>query len=177
VRTMSAMAAPDFVPVRPGTRKSYESPPRRPDSWTATRPAEVIEGGQPEGPALGSQGPDQGYALKLANSFRGKLHLAAGEHDDDAIAGCLGVALRRAAIYGRAPMMPDLKLAFALFGFTSEAPDPELVAFRTPLFAEVANPHHYREARHLANLVPEASLRLSPDAVAAAKDWRALLGQ
>ncbi len=174
--TMSAMAAPDFVPVRPGTRKSYESPPRRPDSWTATRPAEVVQDGQPEGVALGAQGPDQGYALKLANSFRGKLHLTKGEHEDDAIAGCLGVALRRAALYGRAPMMPDLKLAFAIFGFTTESADPELVAFRTPLFAEVANPHHYRESRHLANLVPEATLRLTPAAAESAKDWRSLLG-
>ena len=174
---MAAMAAPDFVPVRPGTPKSYESPPRRVGSWLASRPGEVVECGQPEGDGLGSQGPDQGYALKLANSFRGKLALTKGEHEDDAIAGCLGVAMRRASLFGRAPMMPDLRLAFAVFGFLSEGADAQLVAFRKPLFAEAANPHHYSEARHIAALVPEATLRLTPDAVATATDWRPLLGQ
>src|SRR4051794_34442092 len=100
------MAAPDFVPVRPGSPKYYGSPPRRLGSWTAVRPAEAVENGQPEGGPFGFQGPDQGYALKLANSFHGKLHLTAGEHEEDAIAGCLMVAMRRASLFGRAPMMP-----------------------------------------------------------------------
>ena len=174
---MSPMATPDFVPVRPGSPKYYESPPRRLGSWNASRPAEVVEGGQPAGGAFGSQGPDQGYALKLANSFHGKLHLAPGEHEEDAIAGCLVVAMRRASLYGRAPMMPDLKLAFSLFGFLDEGAPADLVAFRTPLFVEMSNPHHYFEGRHIASLVPEATLRLTPEAVAASTDWRALLGQ
>ncbi len=173
---MADMAAPDFVPVRPGAPKSYESPPRREGSWTARRPAEVVGDGQPEGEAFGSQGPDQGYALKLAKSFAGNLVLAKGEHEADAIAGCLGVAMRRASLFGRAPAMPDLRVAFAAWGFLGEAA-PELVAFRKPLFAEAANPHHYFEKRTIANLVPEATLRMTPDAVASSKDWRALLGQ
>ena len=38
--------------------------------------------------------------------------------------------------------------------------------------------HHYMEARAVADLVPEETLRKTPDAVAAAypADWRALLG-
>ena len=171
------MAAPDFVPVRPGTSKSYESPPRRLGSWRATRPGEVVAGGQPEGESLGYQGPDQGYALKLANSLRGTLHLAAGEHEDDAIAGCLGVAMRRASLYGRAPMMPDVRVAFAVFGFSNDNAPDDLVLFRRPLFAEAANPHHYAAARRIANLVPEATLRLTPEAAASADDWHALLGR
>lgn len=173
---MADMAAPDFVPVRPGARKSYESPPRREGSWTPARPAEVVDTGQPEGAGLGSQGPDQGYAMRLVRSFRGNLVVAKGEHEADAIAGCLAVAMRRASLFGRAPAMPDLRLAFAVWGFLAEAPD-DLVAFRKPLFEEAANPHHYFEKRHIASLVPEATLRMTPDAVAAAKDWRALLGQ
>ncbi len=171
------MAAPDFVPVRPGASKAYSSPPRRLGSWRADRVGEAVDQGQPEGNTFGSQGPDQGYALKLANSLRGTLHLQADEHEDDAIAGCLGVAMRRASLYGRAPMMPDIRLALSVFGFGAPSPPADLVAFRKPMFAEVANPHHYREARQLANSVPEATLRLTPDAVAAAEDWRTLLGQ
>ena len=137
----------------------------------------MVEAGQPEGESFGYQGPDQGYALKLANSFRGKLHLTEGEHEDDAITGCLGVAMRRASLYGRAPMMPDLRLALAVFGFLSASADASLVGFRKPLFAEAANPHHYSESGRIATLVPEATLRLTPEAVASADDWRVLLGQ
>ena len=171
------MAAPDFVPVRPSAPKVYTSPPRRLGSWRADRVGETVDQGRPEGNTFGSQGPDQGYALKLANGLRGTLHLQAGEHEDDAIAGCLGVATRRASLFGRAPMLADIRLAFSVFGFGAASPPADLVAFRKPLFAEVANPHHYREARQLANSVPEATLRLTPEAVAAFTDWRTLLGQ
>src|SRR5512145_1739173 len=95
-RTLRAMAAPEYVPLRPGrTDKAYESPPRRPESWLALRPAEVVDDGeQPEGRDLGYQGPDQGYALKLANAQRDKLRLTEGEHADDVIAGFVAIALR-----------------------------------------------------------------------------------
>jgi hypothetical protein len=132
---------------------------------------------QPEGAAYGNQGPDQGYALKLAERFRGGLHLAPGESEDDVLAGCVAVALRRASLFGRAPVVHDLRVAFELFGFLDEAADDELVAFRSPLFAELANPHHYLEVRHVVSGVPEESLRLSPEAVRARRaEWRALVG-
>ena len=83
----------------------------------ADRPGEVVGGESASGPGMGHQGPDQGYALKLAQSFAGRLVLAAGEREDDALAGCCAVALRRASIFGRAPVMHDLRLALELFGF------------------------------------------------------------
>ena len=88
------MAAPDYVP-KPTDEKPrvYESPPRRPDSWCADRPAE-IDGLQPSGRQLGTPGPDQGYALKLARQFEGWLVLTPGESQDDAVAGCMAIALR-----------------------------------------------------------------------------------
>jgi hypothetical protein len=172
------MAAPEYVPLRPGrTDKAYESPPRRPDPWLADRPAEIVdEGEQPEGRDYGYQGPDQGYALKLANAQRDKLRLTTGEHADDVIAGCVAIALRRASIYGRAPVIHDVRLALELFGFLDDAPD-DLVAWRKPVFEELSNPHHYFEVRRLASHVPEATLRMTPDDITAKRaDWRALLG-
>ena len=129
------------------------------------------------GPGLGYQGPDQGYALKLAERFEGRLALAAGEREDDALAGCCAVALRRASLFGRAPVVHDLRLALELFGFLDEA-DAGLAAWRRDQFAGAASHHGYHVKLRLAGLVPEATLRLAPAAVAeaCAEDWRAPLG-
>lgn len=172
------MSAPTHVPGRVNEKTVYRSPPRRPESWTADRPGEVIGSPQPSGRALGNQGPDQGYVLKLAAGLRDELVLAPGEHAADALAGACAVALRRASIFGRAPMIGDLRLALTLFGYLGDAPD-ELVALRRERFDEVHHSTiHYFAAREIADLVPEATLRMSPAEVAAAcaADWKAPLG-
>lgn len=168
------MSAPSFVPGRPNQKKAYSSPARRRGSWSANRPGDVIGTAQPSGPALGNQGPDQGYVLKLAEHFRKDLVLRPSEHSADALTGCCAVALRRASLYGRAPMSGDLKLALTLFGYLDEAPD-ELVKLRRARFDEVHHQTiHYFAAREIADMVPEATLRMSPDEVAAAceADWK-----
>jgi hypothetical protein len=174
------MAAPEFVPIAPvrSTAQAYVSPPRRSDSWVASRPGEVVGAPQPEGGALGYQGPDQGYALGLAELFRDRLALADDESADDAIAGCLSVALRRASMFGRAPVVHDLRIAFTLFGFLDSPADPALVAWRRGHFAGLAGHHHYVEGRHLASMVPEETLRMTPAQVEAEHldGWRGPLG-
>jgi hypothetical protein len=125
---------------------------------------------------LGNPGPDQGYALVLAHRFEGRLYLTDGEHEVDAMAGCVGVALKRASVFGRAPVLHDLTIAFTIWGFLREAPE-DLVTLRKPLFAEVANPNHYPEQRKIVDMVPEEALRQSPQQAAEAhlRDWRSLL--
>jgi hypothetical protein len=170
------MAAPEYVPTKPAQQvRVYESPPRDKLPWYPTRPGELV-GGQPRGDQLGYQGPDQGYALKLANAFKGTLTLAAGEHEADALAGAVATALKRASLFGRAPVVHDLTTALNVWGFLGEAPK-ELVEIRRPLFAEVANPHRYADQRRVADLVPEAVLRMTPTEVAEAarRDWRSVL--
>ncbi len=170
------MAAPDFVPLDPARRvRVYTSPPRRGDAWVADRPGDLGTR-QPKGPQLGSMGPDQGYAYRLVRQFDGKLSLGKVSHDD-AVAGCVAVAMKRSALFGRAPVIHDLRAAFTLFGFLDPSPPAELVALREELFAEVASPHHYPERRHLVDLVPDAVLAGTPDAIAAAyqADWRSNL--
>lgn len=172
------MAAPEHVPVdRTLPVRAYESPPRLPDPWLATRPGEVVAGGQPRGERLGNQGPDQGYALGLARRFQGKLTLAPGEHEKDALAGAVGVALKRASLFGRAPVVHDLTVALTVWGLLDEAP-PELAELRKRLFEEVSHPHHYAGLRRVVDLVREEGLLLSPAQVAEAHqvDWRSLLG-
>lgn len=172
------MAAPKFSPVGPLDRaRGYESPDHVPDAWRADRPAEV-HGRQPVGARLGYQGPDQGYALLLAERLRPEIRCQPGESVDDALSGCTAVAMRRASLYGRAPVMPDLRIAFTIWGYLDGNPPAELVDIRRPTFEGVANSlHHYEERRALVDSVPEATLRRTLDQVRASypNDWRALL--
>ncbi|MFK8023584.1 MAG: hypothetical protein AB8G26_06435 [Ilumatobacter sp.] len=172
------MAAPKFTPVEPtDAPRYYESPDHVPASWTPDRPGE-IDGFQPQGDRLGAPGPDQGFAIKIANSMRDRLHLRDGENSEDVIRGCLGVALRRASLFSRAPVVHDLTIAFTVWGFLDEAPDAELVELRTPLFEGLRHVgHHYAESRVVVDHVPTETLRSTPAQVEAAyrSGWRDLL--
>jgi hypothetical protein len=158
------MAAPEYVP-RPKAEQArvYESPPWRFEPWLAERPAD-LDGGQPIGERLGYPGPDQGFMLRLARSFEGKLALADGEREEDVLAGACAIALRRASLFGRAPVIHDLTVALKAFGYLDDAAPPpaDLVAFRRPFFDGVANHHHYAQLRELADMLRDPVLRRSP---------------
>ncbi len=167
------MPQPEFVPVKQVDKVRRESLIPTPDEWRANRPAEIESVFAPSGAALGNPGPDQGYALKLAKTLAPKLALSSHEHTEDAVAGCLAVALKRAALFGRAPVIYDLELAFTLWGFLGEPPE-DLIEHRKPLF-EAAS-HHYWDQRAIVAAVPESTLRLSHTEVAARQsDWRDLI--
>jgi hypothetical protein len=107
------------------------------------------------------------------------LRLQPGERADDAVRGCLGIALRRASLFGRAPVSHDLTLAFTIWGFLDDTPPADLVEFRRKLFAGVGNVgHHYAEGRMIADMVPESTLRASVEEVSAASPdrWMELTG-
>jgi len=173
------MAAPEFVPVPAAARpRTYESPDHIPDRWQPVRPGELV-GRQPQGERLGYQGPDQGFALVLAHRFRDRLRMQAGERVEDAVAGCLGLALRRASLFGRAPVVHDLEVAFTIWGFLDDAPPADLVALRRPLFEGAHHAYHYAEARDLVDRLPEATLRLTHEQVRDTYrrgSWMELLG-
>lgn len=174
------MAAPEFVPAAPvrTNPKAYASPPRRAGSWLAERPGDLGGSRQPTGEAMGSQGPDQGYAIRLAKRFEDRIALSEGEHLDDALAAGVALALRRASAYGRAPVGTDLEVAFALLGYTGTPADADLVEWRRHALAEIASVHHYVERRRFANQAPDSSLRVGVDAADKARvsDWKAALG-
>lgn len=176
------MAAPEFVPTRPTDHpRSYASPPRRDDEWLAVRPGEVVgEGGQPRVDAgrMGAPGPDQGYVLKLVPLLRDELHLAVGESLADVEAGAVAVALKRASLFRRAPVIHDLRMAYGVWGYLDTDADAALVAERRARFEGVhLSAHHYPELRAVADAVPEATLRLTPsEAVERHRvGWRELL--
>jgi len=169
------MGQPEFVPAPAWDRIVVTEHMPPPPPWVADRPAEVKPTGvQPTGPMFGSIGPDQGYALRLAEGMVDRLRLAPGEDAEDVVAGCVAVAMKRSALFGRAPVLADLEVAFGAWGYLDTAP-AELVARRGPLFAQVS--HHYHDRRALVDLVPPETLRLAPADVRArvASDWQSLL--
>jgi hypothetical protein len=158
--------------------RTYASPGHVPVGWVADRPGE-LHGPQPHGDRLGTPGPDQGFALRIARRLESELIVAAGESVDDVIGGCVNIALRRASLYSRAPVVHDLRMAFTIWGLFDPAPPDELVAARRRLFEGVANTaHHYAEGRHLADLVPEWVLRSTPGEIVSQYParWAALTG-
>jgi hypothetical protein len=170
------MAQPQFVPTTldEQPRKGLPLPPA--DGWRADRPAE-LGARQPRGRGLGSAGPDQGYALKLVHQFDDRLVVSPPETVEDAVAGCVAVATKRASLFGRAPIVHDLGIAFRIWGFLGHDVPAELVDERRPLF--VAASHHYDQQRAIADAVPEETLRLSHQEVASRfpSGWRQLLGR
>lgn len=146
------MSSPKYVPQKGSKIDSvYSSPPRRPGSWDRSRPGEANANSSDTG-ALGSAGPDQGYAYKLVDHFRDRLNTGRVE-TKDAVAGCVALAMKRASLFGRAPVSHDLEAAFRCFGFLSSDVSEELIARRESLFTEVANHHHYAELRELVDTV------------------------
>ncbi len=110
--------------------------------------------------------------------FESRILLADGEHRADVVVGCVAVALRRASLFGRAPMKNDIEVALTLFGFLDDTPDQALVEWRKTRFAEVSHTaQHYMALRDLVNEVPEEALRLRAAQVLREYDrnWQSLL--
>lgn len=167
------MAQPEYVPLTSAdrVRPAEQLPPAQ--HWYADRPGEVTRPGPPSGGRFGVAGPDQGYGMLLAEQFEEHLELAEGERAEDATAGCLGVGLRRAALYGRAPVKADMELAFTVWGFRGGAPE-DLLEFRKPLFQGTAKA--YVDQRAIVARVAEPTLRMTPAQVRdqLGSDWRSL---
>jgi hypothetical protein len=152
---------PKFAPILPNdeVRELDKLPP--PQRWEPHRPGEL-----PQAPEAarrrgrGAAGPDQGYALLLAERFREHLVLSAGEDEEDVMVGATTVAMRRAALFGRAPVIADLELVLRLLGYLDQAPTEVVLSARRKAVAGIA--HDYWLQRQLADAVPDETLRLSP---------------
>ena len=83
------------------------------------------------------------------------------------------IAGKRAASFGRAPVMGDIDVAIALLGYDGLA-DDAFVAQRARLVHDAA--HSYPSRRALVDAVPDDLLRLKlSDLLARVDDWRARL--
>ena len=82
--------------------------------------------------------------------------------------------MRRAGVFGRAPVRTDLELGFVLFGWLGDPP-PEMVEWRRKAVAGVA--HDYARRVSLVEAIPEWVIRQRPDQIRERmSDWKHLLG-
>lgn len=120
---------------------------------------------------MGSQGPDQGYALRLARLFLDTVTLDEHEHRDDILAGTIAVALQRASHFGRGPIMSDVAVAFALWGIQPVG-SQEHTAVRRAYFSGAA--HDYVRVRAIVDGVRDEAIALNVPEIAE-RNWRELL--
>jgi hypothetical protein len=141
--------------------------------WKADRPGDLVAG-QPTGDLLGRPGPNVGYAKTLAARLHDSVQLAPHEHVADALAVIAELAMKRAASYGRGPIMGDVEVAASLLGYQGDV-DDAFAAWR----CEVAHgaDHEYGVRRSLVDAVPDAVLRLPPKVPALLAEFRGELQQ
>jgi hypothetical protein len=173
------MTQPKFAPIIESSEVRDAMKLPAPLPWTAHRPADFTsDPSRPRQPNTGIRGPDQGYALHLAERLAPRLQLSGHEHAEDVLTGAVAIGLKRASLYGRAPVSGDIELALLIFGFLGGASEELVVARGRAL----GGAHHdYWQQRDLADFVPEATLRMTPAAVrdrmaADPAAWRALTG-
>ncbi|MCU1429109.1 MAG: hypothetical protein JWL83_3109 [Actinomycetia bacterium] len=141
-------------------------PPAR--GWHATRPGDNVSS-QPSGPMRGAPGPNIGYAYTLTNRVKDRFRLAPHEYIGDAVAVVAEIAARRAALYGRAPVIRDVEFAANILGYDANG---DFAPVRALLLQEAA--HDYTRRRAIVDSVPEDLLRAaSNDVRERIAQWRA----
>lgn len=178
------MTQPKFTPIMEQNEVREVQRLGVPAAWSPHRPGESRPTPkQVQQAGLGIPGPDQGYALELATHFEDRLALEPDERSTDVMAGAVAIAMRRASIFGRAPIRSDIEIALGLFGYLSRdepAPPPaDLIALRRERFSGAE--HGYWVRRSLAESIPVTTLRLSVEALIKKLDeepgiWRELVG-
>jgi hypothetical protein len=154
------MTQPTFVPIAEADQVRPARHMHVPGSWTTSRPAELTVPEHPRGRSMGTPGPDSGFALRLAHRFEPEFKLGPGETAHDVALGAALIAAKRAALFGRAPSVYDVRFALNLWGFLEDAP-AELRATRRAAFSSIS--HDYVAQRSLVDSVDEDVLRLTPE--------------
>ena len=142
-------------------------------AWKADRAGDLVAG-QPTGNLLGRPGPNVGYAVTLAARLRDSVQLAPHEHQADALAIISELGMKRAASFGRGPVLADVETAATLLGYQGEC-DDSFAAWRRDV--SHGADHEYGVRRALVDAVPDAVLRLPPKVPALVDEFRVDLQQ
>ena len=172
------MPTDPYVPADPDARPRQQQnlppgvalPPAQ--QWSADRPGDLGPE-QPTGELFGNPGPNVGFAYTLAEKANERVRLGPHEDGHDVLPVIAEVAGKRAASFGRAPVMADVDRALAILGYDGSA-DDSFVATRTAMVREAG--HSYPRRRMVVDSVPEELLRGSGSRLQAAIDeWRAMM--
>jgi len=159
------MTQPTFVPIAEADQVRPARHLHVPGPWTASRPAEATGPVVSRGRTMGTPGPDSGFALRLAKRFEDELQLDEGESAHDVLLGVALVAAKRAALFGRAPCVYDVRFALDLWGFLEDTGSAQAAsdrgATRRAAFSGIS--HDYVAQRALVDSVTEEALRRTPD--------------
>src|SRR5215470_16796743 len=131
------MPTDPYIPADPDARPRQQQnlppgvalPPAQ--QWSADRPGDLGPE-QPTGELFGNPGPNVGFAYTLAEKAKARLQLGPYEDTHDVVPVVAEVAGKRAASFGRAPVMPDVERAIAILGYDGSA-DDAFVAARTDM--------------------------------------------
>ena len=187
------MPTDPYVPPDPADRPRQQQnlPPAialpPPTRWTPNRPGDLVLG-QPRGRLFGTPGPNVGYAYTLAERTKDRFHLAPHEDVRDVVTVVAEIAGKRAALFGRAPVIGDIDVARALLGYDGSAEEAqaeptngptngydEFIELRSQLVRGAAD--EYARRRAVVDAVPERLLRLAPTELHEHIDeWRASAG-
>jgi hypothetical protein len=144
--------------LAPGVR----IPPAR--RWVPDRPGDDVAYGQPHGRLLGTPGPNIGFALLLAHHLQDRMNLAPREHFGDVAAVVSELAMKRAASYGRAPVLADLEVAATILGYLGGC-DPDDALWRERAVAGAEDDYPTRRA--ICDAVEIDHLRLPRETIRA----------
>ncbi len=151
------MAQPNFAPIEKKDTVSEIQKLNPPKGWKPNRPGEIPDRvNLQKKDWFGNPGPDQGYALVLFKRFANEIKLDKTEDMHDVKAGVVAIAMKRAAIFGRAPISKDLEFALDKFGFLKEA-NQDAVAKRRAIFKSAG--HEYCKRQEIADMVDENEIK------------------
>jgi hypothetical protein len=151
-----------FVPPDPDARPRQQQnlppgialPPA--SHWRPDRPGDLRGPVVGHGELWGNQGPNVGYAYTLAERAKDRFRLGPHEHVDDVVAVVAEIAGKRAALFGRAPVIHDVEHAMTVLGYDGSA-GAEFSEARTLLVLDAA--HDYKRRRSIVDGVSEEMLR------------------
>src|ERR1700729_391774 len=128
------MTQPTFVPIAEADQVRPAMHLDVPGIWITDRPAELVGPTMRKGANIGTLGTDSGFALRLAHRFEDELKLGEGESAHDVLLGVGLLASRRAALFGRAPCIFDVRFALNLWSFLDDDVPSDVRAMRRAAF-------------------------------------------
>ncbi len=170
------MPTDPFVPPDPDARPRQQQnlppgvalPPAA--GWRADRSGDSAQPGEVRGELFGSPGPNVGYAYTITERVKDRLRLGPHEHLPDVIAVVAEIAAKRAALFGRAPVIGDVEHAISLLGYDGSA-NSDFVEARSFVVHDAG--HDYPRRRTLVDAVKEDLLRGQSVDAGKVEGWRA----